>query len=155
MNGCGIRLVEEKDIEILFEHLKEFLETPNASTTGNPLPRFEESKQFVMKYLNENENHEYNRWYMVINNEGKILGNVYIKKDNTIAYHIIKKYQKQGFGIEAVRLMMKENPRKTYFAVVNMKNEPSVEFIKKLEFREKAFIFEKKNNTSETDKEEL
>ena len=25
MNGCEIRLVEEKDIEILFEHLKEFL----------------------------------------------------------------------------------------------------------------------------------
>ena len=85
MNGCEIRLVEEKDIEILFEHLKEFLETPNASTTGNPLPRFEESKQFVMKYLNENENHEYDRWYIVVNNEGKILGNVYIKKDNTIA----------------------------------------------------------------------
>ena len=47
MNNCKIRLVEERDIPILFEHLKEFLETPNASTTGNPLPLFEDSKKFL------------------------------------------------------------------------------------------------------------
>ena len=46
MNNCKIRLVEERDIPILFEHLKEFLETPNASTTGNPLPLFEDSKKY-------------------------------------------------------------------------------------------------------------
>ena len=86
MNNCKIRLVEEKDIPILYEQLKEFLETPNASTTGNPLPPFENSKKFVMKYLYENENHEYDQWYMVINNEDKIVGNVYINKKNTIAY---------------------------------------------------------------------
>ena len=155
MINCKIRLIVEEDVEILFEHLKEFLETPDASTTGNPLPSFENSKQFVMKYLTKNEDHEYDKWYMVINEKEEILGNVYIKKDNTIAYHIIKKYQKQGFGETSVKLLMKENPRKTYFAVVNMKNEPSIQFIKKLKFKEKAFIFEKRNNNSETDTEEL
>ena len=123
MTECKIRLVQEDDIEILYNHLKEFLETPNASTSGNPLPQFEDSKKFVMKYLTINENHEYDKWYMVINNKKEIIGNVYIKKDNTIAYHIIKKYQKQGYGETSVKLLMKENPRKNYFAVVNMKNE--------------------------------
>ena len=147
MNNCKIRLVEERDIPILFEHLKEFLETPNASTTGNPLPLFEDSKKFVLKYLYENENHEYDKWYMVINDEDEILGNVYIKKKNIISYHILEKYQKQGFGETSVKLMMKKNPRKTYFAVVNMNNRPSIEFIKKFKFKEKAFIFEKTNDS--------
>ena len=147
MNNCKIRLVEESDIPILFEHLKQFLEVPNASTTGNPLPLFENSKKFVMKYLYENENHEYDKWYMVINDEDEILGNVYIKKKNIISYHILEKYQKQGFGETAVKLMMKKNPRKTYFAVVNMNNKPSIEFIKKFKFKEKAFIFEKTNDS--------
>ena len=147
MNNCKIRLVEERDIPILFEHLKEFLETPNASTTGNPLPLFEDSKKFVLKYLYENENHEYDKWYMVINDEDEILGNIYIKKKNIISYHILEKYQKQGFGETSVKLMMKKNPRKTYFAVVNMNNKPSIEFIKKFKFKEKAFIFEKTNDS--------
>ena len=42
-----IRLVREDEISILYEHLKEFLETENASTTGNPLPKFEDSEKFV------------------------------------------------------------------------------------------------------------
>ncbi len=147
MNNCKIRLVEEKDIPILYEQLKEFLETPNASTTGNPLPPFENSKKFVMKYLYENENHEYDQWYMVINDEDKIVGNVYINKKNTIAYHIIKKYQKHGFGETSVKLMMKKNPRRVYIAIVNINNESSIEFIKKFKFKEKAFIFEKTNDS--------
>ena len=147
MNDCKIRLVEEEDIPILYEHLKEFLDTPNASITGNPLPPFEDSKKFVMRYLYENENHEYDKWYMVINDEDEIFGNVYINKKNIIAYQITKKYQKHGFGETSVKLMMKKNPRKVYFAVVNINNEPSIEFIKKLEFKEKAFIFEKTNDS--------
>ena len=147
MNDCKIRLVEERDIPILFEHLKQFLETPNRSTTGNPLPLFEDSKKFVMKYLYENENHEYDKWYMVINDEDEILGNVYINKKNMIAYHILEKYQRQGFGETAVKLMMEKNPRKRYFAIVNMKNKSSIEFIKKFKFKEKAFIFEKTNDS--------
>ena len=62
-------------------------------------------------------------------------------------YHILEKYQKQGFGETSVKLMMKKNPRKTYFAVVNMNNKPSIEFIKKFKFKEKAFIFEKTNDS--------
>ena len=96
MNNCKIRLVEERDIPILFEHLKEFLETPNASTTGNPLPLFEDSKKFVLKYLYENENHEYDKWYMVINDEDEILGNVYIKKKKYNFLSYSRKISKAG-----------------------------------------------------------
>ena len=143
MNDCKIRLVEEEDIPILYEHLKEFLDTPDASITGNPLPLFEDSKKFVMKYLYENENHEYDKWYMVLNEEDVIIGNVYITKKNMIAYHILKKYQRKGYGEESIMLLMKENPRDRYFATVNVKNEPPKKFIKKFGFFEKGCIFEK------------
>ena len=123
------------------------MDTPYASTTGNPLPKFEDSEKFVKKYFFENENHEYDKWYMVINDEDEILGNVYINKKNIIAYQIIKKYQKHGFGETSVKLMMKKNPRKVYIAIVNINNESSIEFIKKLEFKEKALIFEKTNDS--------
>ena len=44
-NNCKIRLIEEKDIPILYEHLREFVETPNASTSGNLLPPYDQSKK--------------------------------------------------------------------------------------------------------------
>ena len=143
MNDCNLRPVEEKDIPILYEHLKEFLETPNASTTGNPLPAFADSENFVKKYLFENKHHEYDKWYMVLNDNDEIIGNVFIDKKNTIAYHILENFQKNGYGEKAVELLMEKNPRKVYFAVVNVNNGPSIEFIKKLNFKEKGFIFEK------------
>ena len=71
MNNCKIRLVEEGDILVLYEHLKEFLETPNASTTGNPLPKFDDSKKFVTNYLK-------NKWKKLIGTEeyDKIIQNL-------------------------------------------------------------------------------
>ena len=138
-----IRLIKENEISILYEHLKEFLDTPYASTTGTPLPKFEDSEKFVKKYFFENENHEYDKWYMVLNEEDVIIGNVYITKKNMIAYHILKKYQRKGYGEESIMLLMKENPRDRYFATVNVKNEPSIKFIKKFGFFEKGCIFEK------------
>ena len=138
-----IRLIKKNEISILYDHLKEFLDTPNASTTGSHLPKFENSERFVKKYFFENENHEYDKWYMVLNEEDVIIGNVYITKKNMIAYHILKQYQQKGYGEKSIMLLMKENPRDKYFATINIKNEPSIKFIKKLGFFEKGYIFEK------------
>ena len=146
-----IRLINENEIIILYEHLKEFLNTSNASTTGNPLPNYEDSEKFVKKYFSDNQNHEYDKWYMVLNQEEEIIGNVYISKKNMIAYHILKKYQRQGHGEESIQLLMEENPRKKYFATVNVKNQASINFIKKFGFTEKGYIFES-NNQNENKK---
>ena len=142
-NNCKIRLVNERDIPILYEHLREFVETPNASTSGNPLPPYDESKKFIMKYLIDNKNHEYDKWYIVLDENENIVGDVFLNKKNMIAYHILKKYQRKGFAESSVKLMMKENPRRRFFATVNMKNEPSLDFTTKLGFKKKSFIFEK------------
>lgn len=138
-----IRLINENEIVILYEHLKEFLDTLNASTSGNPLPSFEDSEKFVRKYFFDNEHHEYDKWYMVLNEENVIIGNVYITKKNMIAYHILEEYQRQGYGEESIKLLMEYNPREKYFATVNVSNDASIKFIKKLGFFEKGYIFEK------------
>lgn len=138
-----IRLIQEDEIGILFEHLKEFLNTPNASTSGNPLPQFEDSEKFVKEYFYDNKHHEYDKWYMVLNEDDKIIGNVYITKKNMIAYHILKDFQRQGYGKESIKLLMKQNPRKKYFVTVNVNNDASIGFIKKFGFVEKGYIFEK------------
>ena len=138
-----IRLINENEIVILYEHLKEFLDTLNASTSGNPLPSFEDSEKFVRKYFFDNEHHEYDKWYMVLNEENVIIGNVYITKKNMIAYHILEEYQRQGYGEESIKLLMEYNPREKYFATVNVSTDASIKFIKKLGFFEKGYIFEK------------
>ena len=138
-----IRLIEESEIELLFEHLKEFLNTHNASTTGNPLPSFEDSEKFVKKYFFDNEHHEYDKWYMVLNEENTIIGNVCITKKNMIGYHILEEYQRQGYGEESIKLLMEHNPREKYIATVNVSNDASIKFIKKFGFVEKGYIFEK------------
>ena len=142
-----LKLVAEKDIPILFEHLKEFVSTPNASTTGNKLPKFIDSKKFVLKYLNDNENHEYDKWYLVLNDKNIIIGNVILSKKNMISYHILKKYQRNKHGEEAIQILMEKNPRQKYFATVNKKNIKSKKFIKKFHFEEKGIIFELNKNS--------
>ena len=61
-----------------------------------------------------------------------------------IAYHILRKYQRQGYGEESIKLLIEQNPREKYFATVNVKNGISINFIKKFGFVEKGYIFEKK-----------
>jgi len=138
-----LRPVEESDIKLLYEMLREFMSISNTSINNRPFPSYEESKKFVLKYLYDNENHEYDKWYIVIDECGTAVGNVYITDKNYVSYHILKLYCGKGIGIHAVRLLMKSNPRNRYFAVIHEKNEKSLNLIKKLGFHPKAIVFEK------------
>ena len=140
---CKLRLVDEKDIPILYEMLKEFYLIPNARIHATPLPPFEHSRKYVMKYLDDNENHEYYKWYLVIDEKENVLGSVYITKKDYLNYQIFNQYQNRGVGQTTVKLLMKENPRDRYFVIVNQKNERSLKLVKKFGFIPKGTIFEK------------
>jgi len=140
---CKLELVNEKDIPILYEMLKEFYLIPNARIHTTPLPPFEQSRKYIMKYLNDNENHEYHKWYLVIDEKENVLGSVYITKKDYLNYQIFNQYQNRGIGQTAVKLLMKENPRDRYFVIVNQKNERSLKLVKKFGFIPKGTIFEK------------
>lgn len=140
---CKLKLVEESDIEILYVHLKEFLSEQDVSITESEMPKFEDSKKFVLKYLHDNENHEYDKWYLVLDEKNNIIGNVDITKKNWIAYHILKQFQGKGYGYESIKLLMENNPRPRYFATIHQKNNRSINLIEKFGFHKKAQIFEK------------
>ena len=138
-----LRLVEEKDIPVLYDMLKEMLETPNSSVNERPLPKFEDSKEYVMKYLKKNKDHEIDSWYMVIGENNEILGSVKISKKNYISYQILKNFQNKGLASKAIQMLMEAHPRDRYFAIINQENEYSVKLAEKFGFVPKAFVFEK------------
>jgi len=143
LSEIKITLVTESDIPILYEMLKEFREIPNACIHERPLPPFEDSKKYVMKYLYDNENHELDKWYVVIDAQGKTVGAVNITNKNYVNYQILLPFQGMGIGTRAVELLMQENPRNRYFIAVHQKNEKSQNLSKKLGFKPKGLIFEK------------
>lgn len=123
--------------------LKEFREIPNACIHERPLPPFKDSKKYVMKYLNDNENHELDKWYIVTNNEEEILGSVNITNKNYVNYQIFIQYLEKGIGTKAVDLLIQENPRSRYFTIIHQKNKRSQNVSKKLGFKQKGILFEK------------
>ena len=143
LSEIKLRLVNEDDILALYEMLREFREIPNACIHERPLPLYEDSKEYVMKYLYDNENHELYKWYIVTNTEGTTLGAVNITNKNYINYQILLAYQGKSIGTRAVNLLIKENPRERYFASIHQKNEKSQNLSKKLGFKPKGIIFEK------------
>jgi len=143
LSKIKIRSVEENDIPILYDMLKEFREIPYACIHERPLPPYDDSKKYVSKFLYENGNHELDKWYMVIDSENKVLGSVNLSKKNYISYQILIPFQGNGFGKKSVELLIEQNPRDRYFISVHNKNEISQNLSKKLGFTLKALILEK------------
>ncbi len=143
LSKIKIRLVNENDISALYDMLKEFRKIPNACIHERPLPSYEDSKKYVMKYLDDNQNHELDKWYIVTNSEEKILGSVNITNKNYINYQILIPFFGQGIGTRSVDLLMQENPRPRYFTIIHQKNEKSQSLSKKLGFTPKGVLFEK------------
>ncbi len=137
-----LRLVQESDIPILYEMLEEFDKIPFARVSGKPTPPFQKSKEFCLKYLNDNQNHEYKKWYVIVDGD-KPLGNLFITKKHIIGYHVLKKYHGNGIGTQAVLKLMELHPCDRYFAIIHEENKKSLNLIKKLGFKSKAIMFEK------------
>jgi len=82
-----LRPVEENDIAVLYEMLKEMLTALNASVNERPLPSYEDSKKYVMKYLQDNENHEIDNWYIIIDENNTVLGSTKISNKGKFHSH--------------------------------------------------------------------
>jgi RimJ/RimL family protein N-acetyltransferase len=143
MEKISLKRVKKEDVSVMYEMLRENVETPNASISENPLPVLEKSKKFVLKYLNDNANHDYKYWYIIIR-DGMPVGNIFISKVDYFGYLVKKEFQSQGIATKAIKLLMKKHPRKRYFVAIHNKNKASLRIASKLGFEEKAVILEKK-----------
>ena len=113
--------VGEEDAKFLFESLKEREGIVNISHKS--LPTWEEHLEFV-------KNHNYISWDIIIVNNEKI-GNIYLTQRNEIGIFILKKFQGSGIGSEALKLFMKKNGDRRYFANIYPTNFKSIQFFGK------------------------
>lgn len=75
----------------------------------------------------------YLAWYIAYA-EGEPVGAVYITKEREIGVHILNRYQEQGFGPHAVRLIMEKHSGK-FLANINPENLPSIRMFERMGFK--------------------
>jgi RimJ/RimL family protein N-acetyltransferase len=91
------------------------------------MPTYNEHVNFVLAK-------PYSKWYIINYGKNKA-GSIYLSKQNEIGIFIKKVFFMKGIGTEALRLLMKLNPRERFLANVNPKNKKSIEFFKKNRFK--------------------
>lgn len=119
-NLVKIRPIRKSDHVFLYELLKE--RDPRANISHREMPSFARHIEFVLSK-------PYARWYVIIHSE-KNVGSVYLTKNDEIGIFIKKNIQGRGIGIQALKLLIKENPRTRYLANVSPKNKKSIRFFK-------------------------
>lgn len=127
------RPINSQDIQFLYESIKEFSEYLEELQVKREVPPFEQHEKFVMKYLEDYENHPFKTWY-IVENEGIRIGNFTIKKNNEFGYNIKKQYQGKGLGTKSFELFFKIHPKEEVWARTNIKNKRSQNILKKFGF---------------------
>jgi RimJ/RimL family protein N-acetyltransferase len=118
----------QKDAEFLYEMLKERDDSINIS--HSTLPSFEDHFTFIAE-------EPYKYWF-IINVIGEYMehrvGNIYLTHNNELGIFILKKYQRNGYAIKALRMIIEQTKEKYYLANINPKNKPSIMLFAKLNF---------------------
>jgi len=70
---CKIRKIKESDIPTLYQMLKESLSQKYTSVYDTELPSFKQSSNYVKKFLKGSKNHEFEQWYVIINEKKEIM----------------------------------------------------------------------------------
>jgi len=120
-----IRHVTNSDIKFLYDLLKE--RTAFQSISHTKIPTYKVHEQFV-------KSKPYRKWYVIIIDVGTI-GSIYLTKKNEIGIFLKDNYCHHAYGKKALKLFMKENPRKFYLAHINPKNENSIKFFNNNNFK--------------------
>jgi len=139
---CKIRKITKKDIPILYDLLKYSLSQKYTSVYDNPIPPFTQSEKYVLKFF-KNKNHFFKHWYVIINEQNEIMGQVYLQERNYIGYTVFPKYQRKGVATNAIKLLLSKHPRKKYYLLLHNKHIKSINLGKKFGFKPKGLIYEK------------
>ena len=88
-------------VEILFELLAE--RPKEANISHSTMPSYAQHEQFV-------RSKPYRAWFLVLNDYGQKVGCASLTNNNEIGIAILKKYQRQGYALEAVQAVIKFPP---------------------------------------------
>jgi len=134
----NIRAIKKSDLNFLYELLKE--RDSRANISHKKMPSIKQHEKFI-------QSKPYSKWY-IIQNSNKDVGSIYLSKNNEIGIFLIKKNQSRGIGFNALKLLIKKNPKIRYLANVNPKNKKSIEFFKKNGFKLIQYTYELENNNN-------
>ena len=131
-----LEICREEDYQFVYDLIFDFFKL-NLNITYMKMETFDEftKRTFVMNDKN----------YIIKNKDNEKVGYVHIMKNNEIGYFVVKEFQNQGIGTDAVRKIMEMNPRERYFVTIHNENKSSIFLAKKLNFIPKGTIYEKKN----------
>jgi len=139
MSDYELREITLDDHDFIYRLIEENLK-PDLTVTVLKLKPFDE---FFKTYL-ENDL----KTYIIVMNKERA-GFVHITKNGEIGYYLKSNYQNKGIAVNAVNDMLKLHPKERYFATVNINNIRSNNLVKKLGFKPKGIIYEKKNGLVE------
>lgn len=135
----------EEHLRVLYDLLAE--RTPEQSISHREMPTWDEHAAFVKRMASHNvlilEDDDfrlgeprYQGWFLVENYLGAVVGSVYLTgQRNEIGISIFRRFQKRGYGQEAVTLLVQKYGPAKYLANINPANEPSRKMFEKLGFR--------------------
>ena len=124
--------VKKSDCLFLFELLKE--RESKVSISHRKMPTYNTHVKFVMSK-------PYSKWY-IIKYQNEKTGSVYLSNQDEIGIFLKKGNQRRGIGKNALKLLMKKNPRKRYLANVNPENNKLIRFFEKNQFKLLQYTYE-------------
>src|ERR1700760_1073218 len=109
-----------------------------ANISHREMPSFEMHRNFV-------DSHPYLAWYIVYADDVPV-GATYLTHEHEIGIFILKGHQKNGYGKQAIYLLMKLHPVKRFLANIAPGNSRSIEMFKKLGFELLQLTFTKEGD---------
>ena len=119
--------------KFLYELLKE--REPHQNISHREMPSFEEHTRFV-------DSRPYREWYVIFNGN-IVVGAIYLSKQNEIGIFISEIRQGEGYGKQAVRLLMNRHPGERFLANINPLNARSINVFLDLGFELIQFTYAK------------
>jgi RimJ/RimL family protein N-acetyltransferase len=111
--------------QVLYQLLQE--RTPDVNISHRQMPSWKEHLNFISR-------RPYAAWYVIMSGD-KHVGAAYLTRFDEIGISILQEHRKSGYGHQAVRLLMREHPRKKYLANINPRNSKSIRLFERLGFR--------------------
>lgn len=83
----------------------------------------------------------YAHWYIIMSGKYKI-GSIYLTRNDEIGIFIRGGFQSKGYGIKALKALMKKHPKQQYLANISPKNLHSIRFFKRHGFKPVQLILQ-------------
>ena len=116
--------IRKLDYLFLYEMLKE--RKPEENISHKEIPSMKQHISFI-------SSKPYSKWYIILYKKEKA-GTIYLSKQDEIGIHIKNDYKNLEIDKDVVRIIIKKNPRKKYFANISIKNRKLMKFFESQKF---------------------